>query len=141
MSAFLFKDSTIKCLSLFSAFILGMGAGPLWVSVSYHIAACANEENKGIYTGLFFTLYNTSYLATNILASFLIENAKKSTFYWIMTMLAVIGSSFFIFVDHPNSQKNISLIDVQNDEKYLENETKSTSIFEIKSSSKSFINN
>ena len=109
VSSFIYRDGTIKFLSLFSAFVIGFGSGPMWVSVAYHITACCNSENVGIYTGLFYSLYNTSYLSTNLLAGYLIENANKSTFYWIMTILAVIGSSFFMFVESPEQNDTFSL--------------------------------
>ena len=49
-----------------TAVILGMGAGPLWVSMSYYVNQCANESNKGRYNSLFNFFYFTNYQASSV---------------------------------------------------------------------------
>ena len=72
--SFLFSDGAITILSMFSSVIIGIGAGPLWVSQSYHIATCANETNKGLYNGIFLSIVNISFISSNFLAAILIQN-------------------------------------------------------------------
>ena len=98
---FLFSDTAITVLSMLSSVIIGIGAGPLWVSQSFHIATCANETNKGLYNGIFLSIANISFISSNLLAATLIQNVKKTTFYFIMAMLAVFGCSVFLFVKTP----------------------------------------
>jgi MFS family permease len=52
-----YSDGFIKFIIIITAFLLGLGAGPLWVSQSYHVSKCANQSNKGLYNGIFFTIF------------------------------------------------------------------------------------
>ena len=100
------SDKFITFTTIFTAFLLGIGAGPLWVSQAFHISLCASEENKGLYNGIFFSTFIVSQIATNLIAAQLIQTVRKSTFYWIMAALGFVGSLFFMLIKTPKKLEN-----------------------------------
>lgn len=48
------NKSLILFVIYLSSVIAGLGAGFLWVSQGTFIAACSSEENKGLYTSIFW---------------------------------------------------------------------------------------
>ena len=53
----LVSDNVIIVVTLTSAFLIGLGAGPLWVSQSFYLTECANDLNKGRYNSLFYGIF------------------------------------------------------------------------------------
>ena len=39
----LFSDAPIVAIFLFTGFLLGLGAGPLWVAQAFYVSECAND--------------------------------------------------------------------------------------------------
>lgn len=74
-------DDIIKAVSIISAFLIGCGAGPLWVAQNNYVAECATHENKGRYYGLFASVFQLANIISNSLAGVLIETFSKSVFY------------------------------------------------------------
>ena len=95
------SDNVIIVVTLTSAFLIGLGAGPLWVSQSFYLTECANDLNKGRYNSLFYGIFQVANLITYPIAGFMIKNFRKSTFYWVMTAIGVAGSIFFLLLGNP----------------------------------------
>ena len=69
---FYLSDKFIVTCSLISAFLVGFGAGPLWVSQNCYMAECTSNFNKGRFTSLFFGFYRLGTIFGNLIAGALI---------------------------------------------------------------------
>ena len=96
-----YDPNVIKILSIVSSAIIGIGAGPLWVSQSYYITECASNTNKGLYNSIFFATFQSAHILTYPITGVLIGNFSKITFYWIMTAISFVGSIFFMVLTDP----------------------------------------
>jgi hypothetical protein len=105
-----FSDGLIVITNIGGAFLLGLGAGPLWVSQSFYISLCANDANKGRYNSIFFSIFQGASLVTYPVAGIMIKNFKKSTFYWLMTLIALIGSLFFLVLSTPQKSHDLTKV-------------------------------
>ena len=63
----IFNDGLIITINLGTAVLLGLGAGPLWVSQAAFISECANYDNKGTYNSIFWSLFQVGSIVTDIL--------------------------------------------------------------------------
>jgi hypothetical protein len=77
--------------------LVGVGAGPLWVSEAFHINSCATEVNKGLFNGIFFGFSTVASLCTNEIAAILTVKVSESTFYFIMSCIAGSAALIFLF--------------------------------------------
>jgi MFS family permease len=96
-----------------SAILIGLGAGPLWVSQSFYISECATDQNKGRFNGIFFSIFTTSNIVSNILASFLLEKFSKIVFYFVMSSIGFFASIFLLFLKKPSPIVNDNLNEIQ----------------------------
>ena len=101
----LVSDEFIIGLFLISGFILGLGAGPLWVSQNYYVTDCANDQNKGRFNSLFWGLFQACNLISFPLAGFLISKFSKMAFYIVMTALSILGAVFLLLLKKPDEQR------------------------------------
>jgi hypothetical protein len=62
------SDTSIIAINLTTAMIIGLGAGPLWVSQGAFIAECACQQNKGFYNSIFWGLWQFSNILTWIIS-------------------------------------------------------------------------
>lgn len=53
----IFSDAGIISISLMTAFLTGLGAGPLWVGATTYISDCASNDNKGLFNSIFFGIF------------------------------------------------------------------------------------
>ena len=104
-SQWYFSNTVIKFYAIFSSFLVGLGAGPLWVSQAYHINSCASESNKGMFNGIFFGLFTIASLVTNALAAFLTIRVSKVTFYFIMSCIVLGAVLIFLLGIRKPTQK------------------------------------
>lgn len=98
----IFSDTALKTLSFITAFLLGIGAGPLWVSQAFYLSECATHWTKGRYNGLFFCLFKGSNLLSYAITGVMIRNLKKTEFYIVMSAIGVTGSLFFLLLTKPD---------------------------------------
>lgn len=95
------SDSLIFGLLLFSAFIMGLGAGPLWVGQQFYVASCANDLNKGRFNSIFFVGQQSANIFCFPLAGYLISNFSKISLYMVVSLLSVSGSLFLLLLKQP----------------------------------------
>lgn len=95
------SDTSIITCSLISAFLVGLGAGPLWVSQNCFLSECSSHENKGRFMTLFFGIYQFANIVGNIIAGELIDKIEKTTFYFVMGVIGLVGSLMFLVLRKP----------------------------------------
>ena len=97
----IFSDSSIIFFSIFSAVLIGLGAGPLWVSNNCYISECASHVNKGRFNALFYSIFQSSSITGTILSGILIERVSKTKYYIVMGVIGSIGTVIFLFLRKP----------------------------------------
>ena len=97
----IFSDSLIVSIFLFTGFLLGMGAGPLWVAQAYYISECANDTNKGLYNSLCISIFQISQFSSSTMTFLLLSRIGKSNFYLLMGLVGVAGALMFMSLPHP----------------------------------------
>jgi len=100
----LFSDTSVVITQIFSAWLVGVGGGPLWVSQMCYVSECANAQTKGRYNSLFVSLYQVSSIVGSILTGQLIKLVNKTTFYLIMTCIGAAGTLFLMLLKPPIEQ-------------------------------------
>ena len=93
----------IWAVILIAAAINGFGASILWVAQGKYISICANEENKGMFNGIFWAFFMSSQVFGNLMGAFVLANLTYFTFYCVMTALCVGASFFFLLLTKPQS--------------------------------------
>jgi len=109
---FIFQDVFIKSVVIVSAVLIGLGAGPLWVSQSFYISECATDLNKGRYNGIFFSIFTTANIISNLLASYLLEKFSKIVFYYVMSAIGFAASLFLLFLKKPSPKMSDDLNEI-----------------------------
>ena len=99
----IYTDGFIKTIYLGGSVLIGVGAGPLWVSQAAYIAECASYKTKARFNSIFLVIFFSAYLATYVIAGSLIKVVDRSTYYIIMTCISIIGSFSFMLIRKPAS--------------------------------------
>ena len=116
-SSFIFNRTFINFLSLFSAAVNGFGSSVLWVAQGKYVGECANDQNKGFFFGYFWAFFTGSQIFGNLFAALILGPLSQSTYYIVMTIVAVSGSSVFLFLLKPLKSSNLAV-----DTDFLSNE-------------------
>jgi MFS family permease len=64
-----FESNATSFGCYFSALILGMGSGPLWITAWSHIAELGDDTNKGMFNATFLCLFQLSLLVNHYLSN------------------------------------------------------------------------
>lgn len=98
---------------IISAILIGLGSGPLSVSQSFYISECATDQNKGRYNGIFFSIFTSSNVISNLLASFLLKKFSKIVFYFVMSIIGFFASLFLLFLKKPSPKEIDNINEIQ----------------------------
>lgn len=103
-------STLIWVVILIAAAINGFGASILWVAQGKYISICANEENKGVFNGIFWAFFMSSQVFGNLMGAFVLANLTYFTFYCVMTGLCVGASFFFLLLSKPqvHGEQNVT---------------------------------
>ena len=90
--------TVIYALNIGAAALVGLGGATIWIFQSTYVNACANEEVKGFFNGLFLSIYQCANMTGSLLAATILANTNQFTFYLILGMfvLSSIGMSSFV---------------------------------------------
>lgn len=91
----IFSDLSIKCITLITAVLVGLGSGPLWITQGCYISECASHLNKGRFNVIFFGFYQLSSIIAPFISSLLIVYLSKTTFYLVMGLIGLVGALSF----------------------------------------------
>lgn len=85
-----------------SASIVGFGAGLLWTACGNYISQCATNENKGFFNSYFWAIFMASNVIGNLIAAIvLMKSDTQVTYYIVMTLVSLLGSSIFLLIKPP----------------------------------------
>ena len=91
----------ITCL-VAGAILNGFGAAILWVAQGEYISKCTLSETQGFYFGYFWSIHQASQILSCVLSTLLFQyNFDKTTFAKIMSIVALVGTLMFFFVQKP----------------------------------------
>lgn len=91
----------IKPVLLIGAGVSGFGAMLLWVAQGAFITQCATPETIGVYSGIFWTIFQCSNVIGNFIAFFIFKYASQTTLFWSFLAGAVAGSSLLLLLKQP----------------------------------------
>jgi MFS family permease len=93
-----FSRTFIWVVYMAVAVVNGIGASILWVANGNYIAECANDSNKGLFFSLFWCFLMFSGIVGNLMAAYVINGVKESTFYIVMTGLCLLSTFWFLLI-------------------------------------------
>ena len=100
------SKTIIQVTNIVAAAINGFGASILWVAQGKYIALCANDQNKGMFNGIFWAFYMSSQVFGNLMGAFVLGSLTKFTFYCVMSGLCIGASSIFLLLTKPQAHDN-----------------------------------
>jgi len=103
-----YKSDAIICnvsfsymFNIITAGLSGVGACFLWLSQATYVNACADEQSRGVFNGVFLSLFETSQIFSGMIATFILGNTDPNIFYFSLVVIAGIAISMFIFIQPP----------------------------------------
>ena len=87
--------------NIITAGLSGIGACFLWLAQATYVNACADEQSRGVFNGVFLSLFETSQIFSGMIATFLLGNSDANTFYLTLVVIAGIAIAMFIFIQAP----------------------------------------
>jgi len=105
------QPSAIFFLNCASAILVGVGAAILWLSQAVYVNECADEKTKGLFNGLFWSIFQTAQILSGILATLILGSADQFTFYSVLLVFGSVSIVMLSFVKDPvsNSTKQEAL--------------------------------
>lgn len=88
----------------------GFGAALLWLAMASYIDCCANSFNKGKFFGVFWSIFQASFILGNALGAYLMSISNNFYYFVCMSSLALFSSLSLLFL--PNV-KNLKANDEQ----------------------------
>jgi len=79
-------------LVLFASAVNGFGASILWVAVGGLLTKCSTHQNKGLVTGIFWSIFQLSMIIGNIIAYFVALQSDYFLLFLIFSILAAVGT-------------------------------------------------
>lgn len=95
---FIYSDWFIYVSTTFASVFSGLAESLQWVAIGKYISDCATLKTKGFYFGLFWSIYMTSQIFGNLIASFVLEKMNIVFFYFLMSIFAGVSAFLFAFL-------------------------------------------
>jgi MFS family permease len=95
--------SFIYIVNIICAILVGVGTGFLWLCQAMYVNACADEQTKGLYNGLFLSIFQLSQILGGGLTTFVLGNTDQFTFYLILSVFGVISLVMITLIKAPVS--------------------------------------
>jgi MFS family permease len=108
------SKSVIRGTILTTAILCGFGGSILWVAQGNYLSICATDQNKGLFSAIFWAVYMGSGLIGDLFAAYVVAAFNESVFYTIMTALCILASLSFLLLRVPKRS------DSDKDEEYEE---------------------
>jgi len=94
--------------SIIAAVINGFGAALIWTAQGAYVTKCSNDENRGFFMGLFWFILMGSQIFGNLIAAFVLNSAPQSTFFIVMSCVALLGVFIFLLLGKPKKQEYLN---------------------------------
>jgi len=87
--------------NILTAMILGTGSAFLWLCQSTYINACADEQTRGTYSGIFESIFQVSQILSGVIATVVLGYLDQFSFYVILVLFGVVYVVMSSFIKHP----------------------------------------
>jgi len=124
--------SSVIFVNIVCAVIGGIGAAFMWYSQSAYVNECADDQNKGLFNGIFWSINQTAQLWGSALAAFILGRADHLTFYMVITIFAVFSAFMMLFIQDPGNSQQKNKKPVHNEESMKESIQSFLAIFNEK---------
>eukprot|EP01027_Heterolobosea_sp_BB2_P005155 GEZU01007911.1.p1 GENE.GEZU01007911.1~~GEZU01007911.1.p1 ORF type:complete len:481 (+),score=140.46 GEZU01007911.1:134-1576(+) len=82
-----------------ASFLLGLGAATIWVAQGDYLTRCAGQGNIGLYSGIFFGIFQLNNIVGNALAAILQEfHVSDSVIFLTLFIISVVGVLMLIIL-------------------------------------------
>ena len=98
--------SIIYGLNIVCSAMVGIGGAFIWLFQGTYVNDCADEKTKGLYNGLFWSIFQSSQVLSSLLATIILGMTDQFTFYSILMMFALASVVMFFFVLDPVKYTN-----------------------------------
>jgi len=93
--------SSIYALNIITAGFLGVGAAFLWLCQSTYVNACALEETRGMFNGVFFSIFQISQILSGVIATVVLGTMDQFSFYVVLVIFGGIAVTMFTLMKEP----------------------------------------
>lgn len=91
---------------MIAAILNGLGGGILWCSLGKYISACATEETKGYYFGVFWFFYMGSQVVGSLLGAFILsEGLTQIVLFAVLALFGLIATFGMLYTRQPLAYK------------------------------------
>lgn len=96
----------IEAMLMIAAILNGLGGGILWCSLGKYISACATEETKGYYFGVFWFFYMGSQVVGSLLGAFILsEGLTQVVLFAVLALFGLIATFGMLYTRQPLAYK------------------------------------
>ena len=109
VALFFQSDGFIRAFSIIASIVAGFGSSIIWVAQGQYLSKCATAETKGLYFGMFWSVYSLSQVLGNLFGAIVFENQlTKTELHLIMTGVALLGVFSFFFTRRPFIHRTVA---------------------------------
>jgi hypothetical protein len=109
------ESSFIYGFNVFCAAFLGVGCSFLWICQGIYVDACADEKTKGLFNGIFWSIFQSSQILSSTLATFILGSTDQFTFYSILMVFAIFAIGMLTFVRPPVERNTNTQVNTANE--------------------------
>lgn len=95
------SPSFISFFNILCASFLGIGASFIWLCQATYVDECADEQTKGLFNGIFWSIYQVAQITSSALATFLLGSTDQFTFYSILLLFGIGAIVLMTFIKPP----------------------------------------
>lgn len=92
------SSSFIYCFNIFCACLVGIGASFFWLCQGIYVDSCADQQTKGFYNGIFWSIFQTSQILSSSLATYTLGRTDQFTFYMILVAFSILSIVMLLFM-------------------------------------------
>jgi len=95
------STASIYFLNIFCSALCGIGAAFLWISQAIYVNSCSDNETRGSFNGVFWSIMQSSQILASLLAAFLLGFTDQNTFYIVLSIFSIVSLGMMSFVKQP----------------------------------------
>jgi len=92
---------SISLINVIASMSVGVGGSFLWLCQAKYVNDCSDEQTKGIFNGIFWSLFQTNQIIGSALATLLLGSFQASSFFCLLLVFAGVALVMLNFVQPP----------------------------------------
>lgn len=97
------QRSSIFAINCIGSIFVGIGAAFIWLSQAVYVNECADEKTRGLFNGVFWSIFQTAQIISGTLATLILGSADQFTFYLVLLIFCAVSLVMFSFIKEPVS--------------------------------------